>query len=168
MRFTEDEYKQWFNGQPRKPVSGAVLFVNESQEVLLLKPTYRDDWNLPGGVLEEHESPLDGAVRETKEELDLTINRTDLQLSSVDYRPAKNGLVDKLYFYFYGGALSEEAIQSISLQAEEVEEMRFVSLEEAKQLLSKWTYSQVSISLSSTNRAGLYLENGQLPGEATL
>lgn len=162
MRFSEDEHRQWFNSQPRKPMSAAVLFQDTEQRVLLLKPTYRDDWNLPGGCADEHESPLDAAVREVKEELDLTVDRSSLSLSAVDYRPAKNGLVDKLYFYFYGGVLPDEQIASIKLQESEIEEMRFTTLDEAKDLLSKWTHRQVSISLQQSGRAGVYLENGEL------
>ena len=159
MRFTEEEHREWFNGQPRKPISGAVLFTNIAGEVLLLKPNYRDRWNLPGGVVNEHESPLDGAIREVKEELNLTLDRRSLSLSSVDYRPATDELVDKLYFYFHGGILNTSSILQIHLQEEEIDEMRFVSLEQARPLLSKWTHRQVFQALSAGSHSQ-YLENG--------
>ncbi len=162
MRFSDDEHRQWFNSQPRKPMSAAVLFQDTAQRVLLLKPTYRDNWSLPGGVVNEHESPLDGAVREVKEELSLSIDRSNLLLSAVDYRPARGDLVDKLYFYFYGGVLSNQKISSIILQSEEIEEMRFVTVDEAKILLSKWTLRQVSVSLQQSGKSGVYLERGEL------
>ena len=146
-------------------MSAAVLFVDESDKVLLLKPTYRDDWNLAGGVIEESESPLDGAIRETKEELGISVAKQDLTLSAVDYRPAKDGFVDKLYFYFFGGVLTSDQIDSIVLQEEEIEEMRFVTLDEAKGLLSKWTYRQVALSLKSRGEKGIYLESGCLLSE---
>lgn len=165
MRFSVDEHREWFNNQPRKPVSAAVLLVNESGKILLLKPTYRDDWNLPGGVVEASESPLDGAIREAKEELGITLTRQQLRLSTVDYRPVKNELVDKLYFYFHGGTLSQQQVDSITLEQSEIEEMRFATLDEAKRLLSKWTHRQVSVSLSEQSSRATYLENGMAPEE---
>ncbi len=166
MRFSEEEHRKWFNSQSRKPMSAAVLFTNESGEVLLVKPNYRDTWNLPGGVIDEHESPLDGAIREVKEELDLTLDRQSLRFSSVDYRPAADELVDKLYFYFYGGILNTSSISQIHLQEDELDEMRFVMLEDAQELLSPWTYRQVSSALSDDTHS-YYLEKGTSPFEAT-
>lgn len=167
MLFSVDEQREWFNGQPRKPVSAAIVLTDDQGRVLLLETNYRDDWNLPGGVLEEHESPLDGAVRETREELGIVVDRCSLSLCAVDYRPAKDGFIDKLYFYFYGGSLTQEQIDAIKLQDEEIEQMRFVKLREAEQLLSRWTYRQVAASVRGQGDKGLYLENGSVPGEQT-
>ena len=159
MRFSKDEHEQWFNSQPRKPMSAAVLFTNSDDELLLVKPNYRDTWNLPGGVVDEHESPLSAAVREVKEELDLSVEPSKLQFRTVDYRPAKDGLTDKLYFYFYGGTLDASSISNIQLQESELDEMRFVTLGEAEQLTSKWTHYQIRLSLSD-ERGSFYLEKG--------
>lgn len=165
MRFSVDEQREWFNSQPRKPVSAAIVLTDGHGKVLLLEVNYRKNWNLPGGVLEEHESPLDGAVRETQEELGIVVDKASLSLCAVDYRPAKDGFIDKLYFYFYGGALTQQQIDAIELQHDEIEQMRFVDLDEARQLLSRWTYRQVAASLRGQGNKGLYLENGSVPGE---
>ncbi len=159
MRFSKDEHKQWFNSQPRKPMSAAVLFTNSDDELLLVKPNYRDTWSLPGGVVDEHESPLSAAVREVKEELDLSVEPSILQFRTVDYRPAKDDLTDKLYFYFYGGILDASSISNIQLQESELDEMRFVTLDEAEQLTSKWTHHQIRLSLSDEQKS-FYLEKG--------
>jgi len=161
MRFSKEEHREWFNGQPRKPVSGAVVLTNKLGEVLLLKVNYRDNWNLPGGVAELHESPLDAAVRETKEEIGLTIDKSSLRLCAVDYRAAQDDLTDKLYFYFMGPCLDAIQINRISLQSAEIDEMRFVTLDAAKLLLSRWTYQQVKLSISG-KAVGHYLEDGSL------
>lgn len=159
MRFSEEEHKQWFNGQARKPMSAAVIFRNEQGGILLVKPNYRDHWNLPGGVVDEHESPLDGAVREVKEELDMTFAKRSLRFCSVDYRPAKAGLTDKLYFYFDGGLLDASSISQINLQAEELDDYRFVPPASAKTLVSPWTFLQIKQALSD-ELSSTYLETG--------
>lgn len=161
MRFSEEQYRKWFNGRPQKPVSAGVVFLNEQKQVLILRLTYQDDWGIPSGGVEKHESPLDGAIRETKEEIGIAINRKDVDLVAVDYRPAKNGLTDKLYFYFFGGELSRDDIASIKLGSGEIAEMRFVDMSEAENLLSAWTYQQVKIvmNLEAVRRLS-YSEDG--------
>jgi len=60
-------------------IAGAVVVVlNKRDEVLILKRPDTDDWApskwaLPGGKLEENESPLTAAIRETKEETTLDV-----------------------------------------------------------------------------------------------
>tara|TARA_R110000796_G_scaffold52517_3_gene123742 strand:- start:84 stop:461 length:378 start_codon:yes stop_codon:yes gene_type:complete len=61
--------------------SGAIVVIlNKRDEILILKRLPNDDWApnkwaLPGGKLEENESPLAAAIRETKEETDLTVSQ---------------------------------------------------------------------------------------------
>jgi 8-oxo-dGTP pyrophosphatase MutT (NUDIX family) len=54
--------------------------------VLVVNPTYKPRWELPGGAVEEDESPDTAAVREIAEELG--IERTVGRLLTVDYVPA--------------------------------------------------------------------------------
>jgi 8-oxo-dGTP pyrophosphatase MutT (NUDIX family) len=35
----------------------------------LLEPTYKEDWEIPGGIIEENESPREACKREVLEEL---------------------------------------------------------------------------------------------------
>ena len=68
----------------------AIIF-NDKKEVLLCHRRDFDLWNLPGGKLEEKESPWDGAVRETKEETGLDV-RVD-KLIGVYNKPDQNEIV---------------------------------------------------------------------------
>lgn len=159
MAFTKQEQREWLNSQPRKPMSAAVLFVDVQGKILLVKPCYRETWNLPGGIVNEHESPLAAAAREVEEELGLVIDPSRLEFRIVDYRPAKDGFTDKLYFYFSGGILDAPSILKISLQTSELDEMRFVSLDEVEQLTSTWTHRQIALSLFR-QPANFYTEGG--------
>jgi 8-oxo-dGTP pyrophosphatase MutT (NUDIX family) len=51
---------------------GAGIFFTDGDKVLLLKRSKKGDncgsWGLPGGKIEEGESPIDAALREAKEE----------------------------------------------------------------------------------------------------
>ena len=68
----------------------AIIF-NENKEVLLCHRRDSDLWNLPGGALEENESPWDGVIREIEEE---TGFKTKIKnLIGIYHKPQKNELV---------------------------------------------------------------------------
>ena len=50
-----------------------VVIFDEQQRVLLCHRRDFDVWNLPGGGVEEGESPWDAAIRETREEVGLGV-----------------------------------------------------------------------------------------------
>ncbi|UOQ50554.1 NUDIX domain-containing protein [Gracilibacillus caseinilyticus] len=52
---------------PKHIVSAATVVFNDNNEILLIKGPKRG-WEMPGGQVEEGESPKDAAIRETKEE----------------------------------------------------------------------------------------------------
>lgn len=52
---------------------GALLVVEHEGAVLVLRQLHREGWTLPGGLLDHGESPAEGVVRETREELGLTV-----------------------------------------------------------------------------------------------
>jgi len=76
-------------------VGAAALITDERGRVLLVRHTYgRKNWELPGGVVEQGESPMDGAVREVQEETRLSVAPT--QLTGIYYDPD----ADFLHFVF--------------------------------------------------------------------
>jgi 8-oxo-dGTP diphosphatase len=52
---------------------GALLVLDHEGAVLVLRQLHREGWTLPGGLLDHGESPAEAVVRETREELGLTI-----------------------------------------------------------------------------------------------
>src|SRR5215469_2715077 len=60
-----------FEAMSKKRMAASALFLNEQGNVLIVKPTYRPDWLLPGGSVEDHESPREACIREVREELSL-------------------------------------------------------------------------------------------------
>jgi 8-oxo-dGTP pyrophosphatase MutT (NUDIX family) len=56
--------------------------------ILLVNPNYKPDWDMPGGMAEANESPLDAARREIREELGLALT-IDSLLYVVKTAPAE-------------------------------------------------------------------------------
>jgi 8-oxo-dGTP diphosphatase len=46
---------------PMKDMSVGALVFNEPEE-LLVKPTYKDGWEIPGGIVEQDESPTQACL----------------------------------------------------------------------------------------------------------
>lgn len=130
-KFTDEEYAKML---PKKQVGTAILFFNSNGELLIVKPDYKDGWLVPGGSCDDNESPLNGALREAREEIGIEVSVLDL--AGVYYAPRKGVYADSLKFIFNGGTLTEEQISNIQLQTEELEEYTFLPQEEAIPLLS--------------------------------
>ncbi len=75
---------------PRR-LSCGILILSEQQELLLCHVTGQDHWDLPKGGAHAHESPLQAALRETREETGLDLAADALrELGRFDYRPKKD------------------------------------------------------------------------------
>ena len=140
--------------------SGA-LFFNSKGEVLIVKPTYKEHWDIPGGVVEKDESPFDACVRECNEELGLTLKPDQTRFLSIDYISNTDDKGDRLMFIFLGGILSDQVISDIKIQEKELSEFRFVTAEVAAQLLGERLKKRVPETMKAAqNNRTIYLENG--------
>ncbi len=154
-KFSDEEYAKIL---PKKQVGTAVLFFNSKGELLVLHPTYREGWLVPGGATDINESPLSCAIRETREEIGLTT--ANLQLVGIYYAPQKGFFTDSLKFIYSGGILNDNEIAQIKLQVDEVDKYKFVSSQEAVTLLSHSLKKSLLPCLEAIeNKSVVYLEN---------
>lgn len=117
--------------QPTKRTAAGMLIVDDQRRVLLVNPTYKPKWEIPGGIVEANEAPRVAALREVCEEIGLDIEPG--RLLSLDYRHASpRRPVDILRFVFWGGVLSTDEAANIHVQADELSEWGFFSAEEAQ------------------------------------
>nr|MDT0662598.1 NUDIX hydrolase [Micromonospora sp. DSM 115978] len=105
-------------------VAAGGLFFDDEGRVLLVRPTYKPHWDIPGGYVEPGESPRAACMREIREELGLNVEVGPLLV--VDWAPA-DGEGDKVLFIFDAGSLSGGAQQQIAFPDGEITEHRFVA-----------------------------------------
>src|SRR6201989_3012499 len=85
-------------------VAAGALIRDPYGRILLVKPTYKDGWDIPGGYVEPGESPAQACQREIREEIGLSRELGRLLL--VDWAPHPSE-GDKLLFVFDGGTLAD-------------------------------------------------------------
>ena len=123
MTLPPEEYYQTL---PQKRMGAGCLFYDDHGRVLLVKPTYKPIWEIPGGVVEQDESPKQCCQREILEELGLAVPIGALLI--VDYNEASPPKTESLMFVFDGGILTSEQIAAIQLPISELSEFRFFPL----------------------------------------
>ncbi len=151
---------EYFKAMPQKRVTSGVVLFNDNDEILIVKPSYKDHWSIPGGVVDNNESPLEASIRETKEEANIELE--DLKFLCVEYT-RKIGDED-FFFLFYGGKLTSEQIKNIKTDPDEISGFKFAKIEEASKLIgeSKILSKILSKHLEILkNNSPMYLENGK-------
>ena len=144
---------------PRVPASAGALLFDARGRLLILDPTYKRHWTIPGGQLEaDGETPWQACRREVREECGIEIERG--RLVCVDFRPPKDARrPGGLRFVFNCGVLDDVQRARISLQAEEIGGYRFVHVDEAAQLLSGPVRRRVLACVHAEEC--VYLEDGR-------
>jgi 8-oxo-dGTP diphosphatase len=147
--------------QARKRVGADVLFRDNASRILLVDPRYKPDWDLPGGMAEANEPPLDCARREVKEELGIEYDGGRPLV--IDWVAPHGPWDDSLMFIFDGGVLSDAEQARITLRDGELSEYRFCAPDEASQLLRPYVWRRVEAALRAlAGRRTAYMHDGQL------
>jgi 8-oxo-dGTP pyrophosphatase MutT (NUDIX family) len=147
---------------PAIPVSAGALIFDREGRLLILKPTYKSGWTIPGGVMKaDGETPWEACRREVREECGIDV-RTG-RLACMDFRRPRPGRPGGIRFLFDCGALEDKVLSTISVQPEEISEYRIVALPDTLPLLRGPIRRRVRAV--SAGRGLVYLEDGRrVPG----
>ncbi len=152
---------EYYATLPKHLGSGGVLFRDVKGRVLLVEPNYGSEtWEIPGGGLDEGESPRGAARREIKEELGLDL--VPGRLLVVDWVPPQpDGRPALENHVFDGGVLDEDRIASLRVDDRELKRLKFAAREEAAGILRDHLARRVAACLDVVDTGQvLYLENG--------
>ena len=142
---------------PRKRAIGQLLVRDGTERVLLCRLTYKQDWDLPGGVVEVGESPRTAVAREVEEELGLSIEPGALLLT--DWLPPWGGWDDAVCLVFDGGRHDDTLLDAVVKQEREIREVAFCTLEEVDNRAADFTARRVRAALGADGPS--YTESGR-------
>ena len=142
---------------PTIPASAGAMVRDRQGRLLILKPTYKRGWTIPGGVVEVGESPWEACRREAKEEcgLDITAGR----LACVDFLRPRPGRPGGMRFLFDCGVFDDTVLGAVVIDPVEIAESRILPLDAALPLLSGPVRRRVRAASRSTKLR--YLEDGR-------
>jgi 8-oxo-dGTP diphosphatase len=120
---------------PRIPASAGALIYDSDGRLLILKPTYKKGWTIPGGQLDaDGESPWEACRREAREECGLAI--ASGRLVCVDYRTPGPRRPGGVRFVFDCGVFTAAELDALEIEDPEIAEHRFAALDEALLMLN--------------------------------
>jgi 8-oxo-dGTP diphosphatase len=151
---------------PRVPASAGALIFDRRGRLLILKPSYKSGWTIPGGVMEaDGETPWQACRREVREECGLDVGSG--RLVCTDFRLPTRRNPGGIRFLFDCGVLGDSAFTAVVLQADEITEHRLLPLADALPLLRKPIRRRVRAvrkrNGAPRKHAIVYLENGRPP-----
>ena len=155
-------------GLPAIPVSAGALIFDRAGQLLILKPTYKSGWTIPGGVMEaDGETPWDACRREVAEECGLHISAGHpARLACMDFRRPRPSKPGGIRYLFDCGAFSDASLAGIVVQPEEIAEHRVVDLRNALTMLRKPI--RLRVRAATRGYELCYLEDGRpVPGVGT-
>ena len=160
-----DGLSEYYASLPGKRMGAGLLCRDADDRVLLVQPTYKATWELPGGVVEAGESPAACAAREVREELgvELSVGR----LLVVDWLPVRPPKTEGVMMQFDGGVLDDAVTRRFRLPPEELAAWRWFSGAELDTVLPDYMARRTRVGLDAARHgASAYLEWGRLPASA--
>ena len=127
---------QYYATLPRHIAAAGVVFHDADGRFLLVKPTYRDGWEIPGGGLDAGEDPVRAARREIKEELGIDL--VPGRLLAVDWVPERpDGRPPLANYLFDGGRTTERLLQErVHLDTTELSQWQLAAPDQWEALLA--------------------------------
>lgn len=111
----------------------ACMALLRDRHVLLVRQTYRGKtlWTFPGGVIEPGETPMEAAIRETKEEVNLEVKAQRLL-----YQGARKNGVGTYYCYLgqiLWGQIALGSDPELASDKQELREVRWFPVQEVRE-----------------------------------
>ncbi|MGH8061487.1 MAG: NUDIX domain-containing protein [Pseudoxanthomonas sp.] len=120
-------------GFPRRRCSAGGIIRDQCGRILVVKPSYRPGWLLPGGLVEALETPASALRREAMEEVGMA--PTILRLLCIDMLPPEGGFSESVHFLFECAPVNFETGSHIATNGTEILEARFLEPTQAMELL---------------------------------
>jgi 8-oxo-dGTP pyrophosphatase MutT (NUDIX family) len=130
---------------PSYTVGSICVIERPDGAILLAKQAYRDNWGLPGGLLNRREDPADAARREVYEEVGLTIRLIGEPAVVVDPIPQRIDLV------FRARPTEHAELENVRPRSPEIREVRWFAPDALPELQFETADALVALARSSAS-----------------
>jgi RimJ/RimL family protein N-acetyltransferase/ADP-ribose pyrophosphatase YjhB (NUDIX family) len=143
-------------GLPTKRVIAQGVIRNVANEILMCELTYKQEWDLPGGVVDPRESPAHAVIREIREELQVEVSPRSLV--AVNWLPAWRGWDDAMLFVFDLG-VDDTVIARARLEQRELRSLHWCTLDQVERRAAPYV-TRMLRRLAKQTEGTAYLEDG--------
>ncbi|WP_344977023.1 NUDIX hydrolase [Salinactinospora qingdaonensis] len=153
----EQGERAFFESLPRSRGAATALVCDGAGRVLVVKPTYKPGWSLPGGVIEQGESPLAACRRECAEEIGFVPVVT--RLAGVDWMPPRlhpDGRAATVFVF--AAQMGRRGVGDVRLAVGELSDVALVAVAELGSYVPAAMLRRVRACLATSS--AVYLEHG--------
>ena len=144
-------------GLARKRIGAGALVTDPEGRVLMVEPTYKEHWEIPGGAAEAGETAVECCRRECQEEIGMPIEVGRLLVLDHQIHGGDRG--DSIMFVYDGGVLSDPS--AIRLPADELRSYRFVEQSRLRGITTERLSRRVKFAVDALTRGICHeLDNG--------
>jgi 8-oxo-dGTP diphosphatase len=144
---------EWRNTRPTKRMGSGLLIRNPEGAVLIVEPSYKETWEIPGGSVEKDESPRSACHREAFEELGIEMNIG--RLLCLEWQGPEPERTESLMFIYDGGLVADSS--HFNLASEELLSCRFVKSSDFDEHLAPRLSRRLRAALSAL-KSGFVVE----------
>ncbi|MGW4369797.1 NUDIX domain-containing protein [Nocardia takedensis] len=155
--------QEYVAGLARKRMAAGVLFRDERGRVVLVEPSYKPNWEIPGGAVEADESPWETVRRELVEEIGW--HRPVGRLLVVDYVRPQDHRPEGVVFVFDGGVLTDADVAAMVPSPGEIRSIGFYTLAQAVDRVKPLLADRLAVALAAVSEGATVLcEQGRRIG----
>lgn len=149
---------------PKKRVIAHVVVRDTGGRVLLCEVSYKNDLELPGGVVEPDEDPATGALREMEEELGTALPL--LGVLAIDWLPRWEGWGDAVEILYDGGVHDPSLIDRLHPDGFEIKSLSWRAPDELTGLVSPLNARRLPMLLAAPDRLHNLTNGNPINGSA--
>lgn len=146
---------------PEKRVSSIGFILNEDKNILLVKPSYYPYWHLPGGYVDQYESPLQAVSREIKEEISLDLNPKKLMM--VNYESGNESKKEVIVFIFDFDVIIKTKFEFLKVDNSEIIDYGFFTMNEAMGKVGPDRSKRLELCFKANQQKKFYYLNDEFP-----
>ena len=155
---SEGDWVAHRNSRPAKRMGAGAVLRDELDRVLLVQPSYKPGWEVPGGAVEFDESPRLACSRELAEELGHT--RPVGRMLCMEWQGPEPGRTESLMLLYDGGVVDEADIR---LGMAEIRSHKFVAEADLNEFLAERLARRMRAALTALDEGRFVeIERGQI------